>query len=548
MRVRPLSAGTINRNALRVRWLGLGVAVGMLAGGAGTAPASHTSGAVFEVGAATVDITPQPPAGRTWQTQGCFEENANTGITHALPTRGHGWPLAQQDCIYLGGFGIGPARAATGVDDGGVWVRAIAIGNGTQTFAYAVIDAVGYFARYQDAIANGVPAGVCSDCGMLDIRESLFLELGIPVQNIVLTSTHTHSGPDGYGGWGGLPDWYWLQLRDSFKQAVRDAVGSMRAAKIDVGAVDLRARNGDRRDTYYSATDYGAVWLQAREVANPARVIATLLNFAGHPTILNEKNKVLHADWPGATARRFEALYDDDPNDAYRPAGLVFEGGLGNISISGVGGATKDIEAENTGIAIADDIAKAIADDPYRLDTNTMTADIRTFEHPIMTNKGLSTLASLGLFSREFIPETKGAAGPGAYKWSRDPLTNDKGEPKPGFVRGCETASEIQVITSAGAHKIGEFGIAFGPGEVFSNLTITAKAKLRNNVVLAVFGQANDALGYIMQSFEYDYAGAGAAGEYGTQHGEYEEVFAVDHCIGDHVIQTIIDAGRFIGL
>ena len=56
----------------------------------------------------------------------------------------------------------------------------------------------------------------------------------------------------------------------------------------------------------------------------------------------------------------------------------------------------------------------------------------------------------------------------------------------------------------------------------------------------------NDALGYIIQSFEFDASG-NVVTEYGTRTGEYEEVFAVDRCIGDHVLQTILDATAALG-
>jgi hypothetical protein len=55
-----------------------------------------------------------------------------------------------------------------------------------------------------------------------------------------------------------------------------------------------------------------------------------------------------------------------------------------------------------------------------------------------------------------------------------------------------------------------------------------------------VLGQSNDALGYIIQSFEFDNQG-NAVTEYGTMTGEYEEVFSIDHCFGDHVLQTLLD-------
>ncbi len=553
------SSNTVGERRLRTpaAWVGGGLAIGMLAGSALLAPAAPTGSipaatprldapdtisvvgdgrdvaaaglaptGTWSVGAAKVSIAPAPPAGETWQTTGCFEiEQGNPDIDHALPAPGHGWPLSTPNCIYLGGFGIGPSRAATSVDDGGVYVRSIAVSNGYKTFVYSVIDAVGYFYRYQGS--------ACADCGIYDIRKTISRARKIPEAHIVLMNTHTHSGPDGYGGWGGMPPWYWRQLRDAFVKASTDAVDALTPATINVGSTVIRQHNNERRDTYFSSPDYQAVWLQAKRRSDQT-VIATFANYAAHPTILGSGNLTMHADWPGATARRFETLYGG--------TGLLFEGGLGNMSVSTTGSGSDDARAEATGISIADAIAPDVAKNASRLVDRTMTADIRAFSHPVMTNAGLAALGSLGLFSREFAPGTPGADGPGQYRWSKASALS------PGAIQGCTTASALQIKTLAGAHKIGDFGIAFGPGEIFSNLTAVVKSKLRNNKAMAVFGQANDALGYIMQSFEYDYEGGGAAGEYGTQHGEYEEVFAIDHCLGDHVLQTMLDAGAAVGL
>jgi hypothetical protein len=113
---------------------------------------------------------------------------------------------------------------------------------------------------------------------------------------------------------------------------------------------------------------------------------------------------ILHADWPGAASRSFEATYGG--------VGLVFEGALGNSSVSGVG------SVEATGKAIAGDIVAALPAG-HRLTDNTMVAAAKTVTHPVTTNPGLVTLGSVGLFDREFVPGTKGGGLPGAYSWSR---------------------------------------------------------------------------------------------------------------------------------
>jgi hypothetical protein len=147
-------------------------------------------------------------------------------------------------------------------------VRSLAISNGEQTIVWQTVDLVGYFAKYRDDL--------CADCGILDVRRRISAETGIPVQNLAVGSTHTHGGADGYGAWGGLPDWYRTQVRDQIIAGAYDALRAMAPAVVEIGSVEARAFNSQRRDTYWSTADYGAVWLQARALgASPTTVQGT---------------------------------------------------------------------------------------------------------------------------------------------------------------------------------------------------------------------------------------------------------------------------------
>lgn len=510
------------------------------------APAGPPLDQGFLVGAARASLYPTPEVfggpGTEWQTDGCTDLEPDAGppvvdVDHAVASMEdlHGWPAASPDCIYLGGFGIGPVRPAHRVGQGGVWVRALAISNGETTFVYAIADTVGWFARYDPDVCP------TDDCGILDVREQAASGLGIPVDNLVVGSTHTHAGADTYGGWGGIPVWYRAQIRDAAVAAVKRAVANLEPATVTVGESNLRNRNNERRDTYYSTADTGATWLQARRTGKNKHVIATWATYAGHPTIVGDE--ILHADWPGAAARRFETRYGG--------VGVLFEGGLGNVSISSVGGVNEEGKAENTGIAVADGIGDGIdAGQGTPLSTNGMQAATKTVTHPATTNPGLVTLASAGLFDREFTPGTPGAGLPGEYSWSRQGETsttpgedNDPSGPK--VARPCASAGPT-VITTAGAHRIGSMAVAFGPGELFSNLAEVVKERADNSSLTMVLGQTNDALGYIIQSFEYDTA-AGVPTHYGTQTHEYEEVFSIDRCFGDHVLETMLEATAGLG-
>ena len=483
------------------------------------------AGGTFLVGADATSLYPAPQLYKgTWQREGCTEiDENNMDQTHLLPGDGHGWPLASKDCIYLAAFGIGPARAAHTVDDGGVWVRSLAVSNGKDTIVMQIVDAPGFLYTYN--------ADICDACGIHDIRQKLAGDTGLPVGNFSVGATHTHAGPDLYGGWGGIPKWYSAQIRDSVIASAKQALLRLTKATITVGEVVLRGFNSERRDTYYSTPDYQATWLQAK--TSKGAVLATLANFAAHPTIVG--GPVLHADWPGATDRRFEQIFGG--------TGLLFNGGLGNMSVRGRGGKNEDEEAENTGRAFADAVAVDVRGGGVKLTTNDVVAKIAEVSHPV-TNPLLALGGNLNLFSRDSLPTSPGGDVPGAYHWSKSGSLPDN--PDPGMLRGCDTASAFQVKTIVSGYRIGNALILIAPGEIFSNMAITAKSRTASSAITFVFGQTNDSLGYIIQSFEFDTQG-NVATEYGTMTGEYEEVFSLDRCFGDHVLQTMLDISHTLG-
>jgi hypothetical protein len=91
------------------------------------------------------------------------------------------------DGIYLAGFG--DKRLATGKHDD-LWARTIVLDYGSTRIAIVSVDFIGY---YSDGKYYGVS----------QIQKLLDPKLGI--QEILLSSTHSHEGPDTIGPWGDGP-------------------------------------------------------------------------------------------------------------------------------------------------------------------------------------------------------------------------------------------------------------------------------------------------------------------------------------------------------
>jgi hypothetical protein len=502
---------------------------------------SRLPGGEFLVGADARSLAPDP---ERWQTEGCsaMVSNFPEEVTHlaaritedmVLP----GWPKSP-DCIYLGGYGLGPSRPATGVDPvNGYEVQTLAIANGDDVVIWQQTPHVGFFSTYRDDL--------CDACGILDIRRQVSAELGIPLANVAIGSNHSHGGADGYGAWGGLPTWYREQVRDVLIDSAYAAVAAMRPAAIAIGDVDARAFSRERRSTYQSVQDFGAVWMQARALpgrsggaggsGGAGEVIATVVNFAAHPTVLGAGNLLLHGDWP--TAAGYEL------GRAVGGVGIVYEGGLGNVTprrptapphdLTGDGEVDAYDNVQQMGIDFAATIAASIERGGHLLPTNEVVAVDRTITHPV-TNWTETALSLANLLDREFFSSDGGSAGGFDYR----------SEGGTGQTRPCVSAAPFAIHTQLSAFRIGDLTVVTAPGEIFSSISMVAKAKLNHRAFeggrTMVFGQTQDSLGYIIPVYEQWPPGGVSAGTGGI---EYEETFMLDRCFGDHVLDTMLEIG-----
>ncbi|HVF03534.1 MAG TPA: hypothetical protein VNA20_01720 [Frankiaceae bacterium] len=522
-------------------------------------------------GAAKSSIAPDPEAMKTrgfpaarWETDAAkckplapeylqrLLTDTQVELDH-LASSGSPWP-ENPNCIYQGGFGLGPVNPVSSYDTQyGLWVRSFAMSDGADTLVLTVIDGEGWLWDY---------AQKCTDCGAKQIAAALAADPELAARHVkasshVLHATHSHAAPDFIGGWGFVPDWYMKQVADTIKQTAKDAVLAMEPAVVETGEADARPHNNERRDTYRSAEEQQLSWLRAvavqatgtasatptaeptspeptspeptrpgrhvgppHESASPTvspsatatpdepaapRVIATLGTYAAHPTTKGTNGGVAHADWPGVFEHRLE--------ERFGGIGLHFMSGLGNISASG---------GTTMGGRLAD-LVPAVGDGRLVDDTNLVVGQ-ETWRQPV-TNVPLDALGTPGFFDRQFD------AQPASLRTGKSPDTAP-----------CVSASAQSVeLPVTGARLGNDVVITAAPGEVFSNLTNTIKEKNAGRVTLPI-GQANDALGYMPQSFEIHPVGQQGLGFVagGAVFVNYEDSYAVDRCIGDMVLETTL--------
>jgi len=165
---------------------------------------------------------------------------------------------------------------------GDLYARAVVLENNGVRIAFVSLDFLGW------------PGVLCDR-----IRQQV---QGIPAENILIASTHTHSAPDPYGfpdlnGSHGADVNYLHKVCDLAAEAVNEAVNSLRPARL---RLNVARAEGKIAYNYYAPQLYDPRCgvIQARE-ANGDKVIFTLVNYAIHPEVVGNSKGLLGPDLCG---------------------------------------------------------------------------------------------------------------------------------------------------------------------------------------------------------------------------------------------------------
>ena len=265
-------------------------------------------------GIARVDIT--PTITETYEDldgdsyfDGCVTDPAASRSACAEPfddVNGNGY----FDAVWMGGWG-GGGRAARGVHDS-LYATALVLSLDGEYVALVSLDAV----------------------GLLEYRASrmraLLGDAGFDADRVIVTSDHTHQGPDTVGLWGNLDDLLTglnLDYQESLEGAIYDAVYTAATTAAPVtpaqGAVRLT-----EVDPAYSGVAFGGTNPDdhmlglVRDGRDPVVVddqvltltldgpegrVATVVSYSAHPEIVGYENELLGADYVGVMRSVIEA-------------------------------------------------------------------------------------------------------------------------------------------------------------------------------------------------------------------------------------------------
>ena len=153
-----------------------------------------------------------------------------------------------------------------------------------------------------------------------EIRSQAGAQTGIPAGNILISATHTHSGPVVGGDYQGF-------LIRSAVETIGQAWRSRQPRRIGAGTASHRGwvgMNRRRLESGFSPVDKTIPILKVCD--SRGRLEAVVFNYSCHPACLGPDNLLISADWPYFVGERLKSRLGGDVKV------LFFQGTQGNVN------------------------------------------------------------------------------------------------------------------------------------------------------------------------------------------------------------------------
>jgi neutral ceramidase len=328
------------------------------------------------------------------------------------------------------------------------------------------------------------------------VRTMVVRATGIPRDHILVSASHTHSGPDLEGEYTpGGPD---RALADVWQRAVAgcaeaawrrlgDAVVEFGVGAVNGIGVNRRAASGEPVDPMV-----GVVSARAQDDARTC----VLVNFTCHPVVLGSDNLLISADYPGYALRAIEAV-EGPGTTAMFTNGAVGDVNTGHSAdLSGIGAPIPGrtfARARRLGHRLAGEAIKVLTGPTTPLG-DPVRAIARRVLLPYRAGRSEVEAAAAVLAARREVDRLA------ASRAAQETITAAKirrfhAELDLGVIRRRATgtpgvAAEFQALS------IGHLALVTIPGELFVELGLDVKARSPFPHTL-VIGLANGSVGYL---------------------------------------------------
>jgi hypothetical protein len=408
--------------------------------------------------------------------------------------------------ITHGNWGAQTHTRAEGVDLD-LWATALVLEQGATQVAIVDIDLL-FLTNDLDAMIRGKVAAIS----------------GIPLGQIRLSATHTHSGPSVAPVW--YPDGqemiapYMTALGDKIAGAVWQAQRALGPARIAAGvghsdvAMDRRLWHPEQERIVVGRNRDGfsdPVLPVARIDDEHEQPIAVLVNYACHPTIMAHGNSLLTLDYPGLVRRTVEQVMggtclflqgvagDQHPacsfsnrSADYRRVGTV----LGLETRPTVERLVEVLESgADLGIYV---------DEPGPEPDSTLRVATAIAELPVAS---LPSLEDAEAASAQTEADLVAARAQGDLAAIR--AANDKAK-RANSTRGSvrRYGQQATISVEIQAMRIGDLGLVAMPGEPFAEIGVEIRRRSPFQTTM-VSGYSNGYLGYIPMRADYAEGGYG---------------------------------------
>lgn len=360
--------------------------------------------------------------------------------------------------VCLGGYGSFCTRPMTGVKDDLTTAAFAVTGAGGETVIIVKSTAVGLFASYKPE--QGAT-------GTYQIRQRIAELTGVPADQVIVTSDHSHSAPDTIGIWGGVNRAYMEKLAGSIVEAAVGAYEARQPATLSVASVD-----GPPLDSSYARppTDAAALDEEFRALfaeSPDGSPIATLVNYAPHATVCGQCGDQASGDWTAWAAQEIAARN--------MGVGIGFVGAMGSTDWRKSGNQDEREAEARTRINTLLDAALQ-AREPVAGDR--VAADVVFIREKLMQP----------VLAANYVPAGVANFGEGDVRIDRD----TRAPWLTGSVLG----------TYVGAVRIGDVFMSTVPGEAMPQVQDALRDTITGASHYFMLGAANDFLGYMVSSDE----------------------------------------------
>lgn len=375
----------------------------------------------LEVGAARVDVTPD----------------------HSVIMGGYG--------VYF--WNIKNCRWSDGVQDP-LYATALAFRHGTSALVLIELDQVGLVSPDVREVRDGVAARLHIDMGQ-----------------VIVASTHTHHAPDTMGLWGtlqpaasGRDEKYMSWMKARAVEAGVQAYQNTRPAKLyrQIGEETELHWNENITEDPHAPIDHTLTVLKA--VGQDGKTIATLTNWACHPTTEDMPNRKISSDWVGVfyqqMAKKSEGVH------------MYVNGAIGGSIQPSVPWRDANLHGEGQGFVWAKAVGERIADKAFSLSQSAteMPVDGIAVRNAVVTTQMRNLVFRLGKAFGLLTLEVPGLYG--------------------------------KINTTVTAVKMNQLRFGTMPGEMAPNLGMQIRQALGGDTQIMV-GLGQDALGYILDENQY---------------------------------------------